>query len=110
MTKDLEGVVPKIFMPAFPCERTEKLKDAGQCKMVFNLINSITALIGHGVTETTNYELLRKIIGNTMCEGIQILEAAGVGEVALGDAPSWRKIGIPCKIWCRAAQISNIAD
>jgi 2-dehydropantoate 2-reductase len=98
MKQNLETVVLKILKPAFSCESTDRLKDAAQCKIVINLVNSITALIGHGVREVKNQELLRKIMVNTLCEGIKTLQMAGVTEVSLGDAPSWKTIKLGAKL------------
>jgi 2-dehydropantoate 2-reductase len=98
MKQNLETVVLKILKPAFSCESTDRLKDAVQCKIVINLVNSVTALIGHGVREVKDQELLRRIMVNTLCEGIQTLQMAGVTEVPLGDAPSWKTIRLGAKL------------
>ncbi len=98
MKQNLDNVVRRIFKPAFSCESTDRLKDAVQCKIVINLVNSVLALVGHGVREVRNQELLRKIIINTLCEGIQTLQMAGVREVPLGDVPSWETIKFGAKL------------
>ncbi len=97
LKESLEAVISG-FKPAFPAESTDRLQDAVRCKIVINLVNSITALIGHGVTEIKDLELLRKIMVGTLSEGIQTLQAAGVKEVPLGGMPSWRTIRVGARL------------
>ncbi len=68
---------------------TEELTDAAHSKMVVNLANSLTTLIGHKIRPLSDDALFQKLLTNLTAEGVGILRAAGYHEVRLGGMPSW---------------------
>jgi 2-dehydropantoate 2-reductase len=84
--------VVSLFAPAFPCCAEERLVDAVQCKMLINLVNSITALVGLGVAKIENVEAFKQATAHVLYEGMQILQKAGVREVRLENMGNWRTI------------------
>jgi 2-dehydropantoate 2-reductase len=84
--------VVSLFAPAFPCRAEERIIDAAKCKMVVNLVNSITALVGFGVRKIENVEAFKQATAHVLYEGVQILQKAGVREVRLEHMVNWRTI------------------
>jgi len=68
---------------------TDHLQDSVHCKMVINLTNSLTTLVGHQVREISDRSLFQKLLTNLTYEGVRILKAAGYHESKLGGMPSW---------------------
>ena len=92
MKPELEMVVSNIFQSAFPSQIIDKIKEAAQCKILFNLNNSIMTLIGHGIGEVNDIEMLGDIVIRTIVEGIETLKKANVSEVPVPNLPSWQEI------------------
>jgi 2-dehydropantoate 2-reductase len=68
---------------------TDRLQDAAHSKMVINLTNSFTTLIGHGFREVSDPRLFQKLLSNLTYEGVRIVRAAGYRECQVGGMPSW---------------------
>lgn len=77
---------------------TDRIRDAAYCKMVINLTNSYTTLVGFKYREISSMPLFKKVLSNSMYEGMQILKAMGVKEFSAGDMPSWGKITMSAKL------------
>ena len=71
---------------------TDRIRDAAYCKMVINLTNSYTTLVGFKYREIGSMKLFKKVLSNSMYEGVKILQAMGVKEFHAGDMPTWSKI------------------
>jgi len=71
---------------------TDHLNDAAHSKLVINLTNSLTTLIGHRRREISDPALFQKLLSNMTWEGVQIVRGAGYGECRLGGMPSWATI------------------
>jgi 2-dehydropantoate 2-reductase len=71
---------------------TDRIRDAAYCKMVINLTNSYTTLVGFKYREISSMPLFKKVLSNSMYEGVKIIKAAGVREFRVGNMPSWSKI------------------
>jgi 2-dehydropantoate 2-reductase len=71
---------------------TDRIRDAALCKMVINLTNSFTTLVGFKYREIESMPLFKRILSNSMNEGVSILKAAGVREFKVDTMPSWTKI------------------
>ena len=71
---------------------TDRIRDAAYCKMVINLTNSYTTLVGFKYREIGSLPLFKKVLSNSMYEGIKVLRAMGVKEYQAGDMPTWSKI------------------
>jgi len=77
---------------AVETESTDRIRDAVYCKMVINLTNSYTTLVGFKYREIGSLTLFKKVLSNSMYEGIKVLQAIGVKEYKAGDMPTWGKI------------------
>jgi len=71
---------------------TGRITDAAYCKMVINLTNSYTTLVGFKYREISSMPLFKKVLSNSMYEGVRIIRAAGVKEFRVENMPSWGKI------------------
>ena len=71
---------------------TDRIRDAAYCKMVINLTNSYTTLVGLQYREIGSLPLFKKVLSNSMYEGVKVLRAMGVKEYHAGDMPTWGKI------------------
>jgi len=71
---------------------TDHLLDAVYSKMIINLSNSLTTLIGHTFKPITNRPLLQHLLTSLIFEGVQIVKKAGHKECHLGGMPSWKSI------------------
>ena len=67
----------------------DRIADAAHCKLVINLTNSLTTLIGMGFREITDRDLFQTLLSGLTWEGVQIIKAAGYKEVKLGGMPPW---------------------
>jgi 2-dehydropantoate 2-reductase len=68
------------------------IQDAVHSKLVINLANSFTTLIGHGQRDIADPALFQKILSGMAYEGVQIVREAGYHECSLGGMPGWRLI------------------
>ena len=84
--------VTKYLSEAFETVPTDRIRDAAYCKMVINLTNSFTTLVGFKYREIGSLPLFKKMLSNSMYEGVKIVQAAGVKEYHVGNMPSWSKI------------------
>ncbi|MCA9522510.1 MAG: 2-dehydropantoate 2-reductase [Myxococcales bacterium] len=84
--------VAAIFNLGVETHVAEKIQDAAHCKIVINLTNSLTTLIGLGVREISDRGLFQKLLTNMLYEGVQIIKAAGYNESRIGGMPSWLTI------------------
>jgi len=69
---------------------TERFPDAVHSKLVLNLANSLTALVGHGLRPIEDRRGLQALLAALLGEGVRVVRAAGYGESRLGGLPSWR--------------------
>ncbi len=77
---------------------TEHLLDAVHSKMIINLNNSLTTLIGHTFKPISDRALLQKLLTNLILEGVQLVKRAGYNECTLGGMPNWRTIWAAAKL------------
>jgi 2-dehydropantoate 2-reductase len=80
----------RLLSTACECRAEERIADAAQCKMVLNLVNSVSALVGFGLREIEDYAAFSRSVSRVMYEGMQILRWAGVREVPMGHGATWR--------------------
>jgi len=91
MQEELQQV--KAFLSAaVETEVTDRIRDAAYCKMVINLTNSFTTLMGFKYREIESMPLFKKILSTSMYEGVKIVKAAGVTEFKVETMPGWSKI------------------
>ncbi len=90
---ELQGeleVVCRYLSLGVPTHPTRRLRDATHCKLVINLANSLTTLVGHTVRPIDDPQLFQWLLTNLTYEGVRVVKAAGVREVRLGGMPSWK--------------------
>jgi 2-dehydropantoate 2-reductase len=68
---------------------TDHLQDAAHTKMVVNLTNSLTTLVGHRFKPISDPAIFQKLLSHLTAEGTRIVEAAGFHELRIGGMPSW---------------------
>ena len=91
---DEQRTLAAVFDRGVPVVLTDRISDAAHCKLVLNLSNSLTTLIGHTYKPVTDMKLFQKLLSNLLYEGVKIVKAAGVREVKLGGLPPWVLIRI----------------
>ena len=74
------------------------LQDAVISKMIINLTNSFTTLMGLGYKEIDDYALFQTILSQLTYEGVQIAKASGHKECKVGDIPSWLLMSMSAKL------------
>lgn len=84
--------VSEFMSKAVETITTDRIRDAAYCKMVINLTNSYTTLVGFKYREISSMPLFKKVLSNSMYEGVKIIKAAGIKEFKVGNMPSWGKI------------------
>ncbi|HOT46238.1 MAG TPA: 2-dehydropantoate 2-reductase [Spirochaetota bacterium] len=67
----------------------DHIQDAAHSKVIINLTNSLTTLIGHGFRPVSDEGLFQKLLTNLLYEGTQIAKAAGYRECKIGGMPPW---------------------
>ncbi len=90
--------IAEIFNLGVETVVTEHLQDAARSKMIVNLTNSLTTLIGHRYKEISDPALFQKLLSNLTFEGVQIIKAAGYKECKLGGMPSWTIMTLGAKL------------
>jgi 2-dehydropantoate 2-reductase len=68
---------------------TNHLADVVHSKLVINLTNSVTTLIGHGLRPVSSVALLQRLLSNVLYEGVCVVKAAGFKECKIGGMPPW---------------------
>lgn len=81
--------VTRIFNLGLETHATDAIGDAAHCKLVINLTNSLTTLIGLNFRPISNEALFQKLLTNLLYEGVQVVKAAGYKESRLGGMPPW---------------------
>ncbi len=82
-------VLSGIFSRGVETVVTGHLQDAARSKMIINLTNSLTTLVGHRVREISDMSLFQKLLSNLLFEGVRIIKNAGYSECKLGGMPPW---------------------
>lgn len=83
------NAIAEIFSQGVETVVTDHFQDAVHSKIVVNLTNPVTTLVGHGFREISDFDTFQKILSNTLYEGVQIVKAAGFKECKLGGMPPW---------------------
>jgi 2-dehydropantoate 2-reductase len=96
--QDEMETIAKVFNKGVETIITPHLQDAARSKMVINLTNSLTTLIGHRVREISDPDLFQKLLSNLTYEGVRIVKNAGYKECKLGGMPSWTLLSAAAKL------------
>lgn len=81
--------VAEVFNLGVETHVTDRIRDAAYCKLVINLVNSLTTLVGLKYREISDRSLFQTLMTGLTYEGIQVVRAAGCRESKLGGMPSW---------------------
>ncbi|MCC7441854.1 MAG: ketopantoate reductase family protein [Bdellovibrionales bacterium] len=81
--------VAALLGKGMPIEITDRLADAAHSKMIVNLTNSLTTLIGHPFQPVADRAAFQKLLTSLTSEGVEIARASGFREVKMGGMPSW---------------------
>jgi 2-dehydropantoate 2-reductase len=90
--------VAEIFNRGVETVITEHLQDAVHSKIVINLTNSLTTLIGMGYKEIDDFTLFQRLLTRTVWEGVEIVKANGYQECKLGGMPGWTTLKFAAKL------------
>lgn len=97
LQKELKEIAD-VFSAGAETLVTDRIKDAAYCKMVINLTNSFTTLVGMQYREITNLRAFKRVLTNSMYEGMQIIKKKGVREFKAHTMPSWTKIAFAARM------------
>lgn len=86
------------FSSAVPCVATDRLQDAVLSKMIINLTNSLTTLIGHGFQKISDEVKFQKLLTGLTYEGVRTVKAAGHKEFRMSGMPSWLLMGAAARL------------
>ncbi len=81
--------IAEIFNRGVETIVVDHLQDAAHSKVIINLTNSLTTLIGHGFQPVSDEGLFQKLLTNLLYEGTKIAKAAGYRECKIGGMPPW---------------------
>jgi len=79
----------KLFSTFISCQYSARFLDDAYIKMVSNLVNSVTTIIGNSHNEYSSRIPLQIIVTEITYEGILVLEAAGIKPTSNGPLPPW---------------------
>lgn len=77
---------------------TPHLQDAVHCKIVINLTNSLTTLVGFRFKTLSDPTLFQKLLTGLTSEGVEIIRKNGYHECKLGGMPSWTLLTVVAKL------------
>jgi len=92
------NLIAGIFNKGVNTTITPHLRDAAITKMIINLSNSLTTLVGHPYQKISSLSTFQDLLANLTYEGVQIAKAAGYRECKLGDLPSWALLTAAAKL------------
>ena len=84
--------IARIFNLGLETDVTTRIGDAAHCKLIINLTNSLTTLVGMSFKPIEDDDLFQKLLTNLLYEGVKIVKAAGYRESLLGGMPPWAKL------------------
>lgn len=90
--------IARIFNLGVETHVTQALGDAVHSKLVINLTNSLTTLVGMSFKPISDMAVFQKLLSNLLWEGVQIVKAAGYRESRLGGMPPWRMLWMSTKL------------
>lgn len=79
-------------------EVSQNILDAVHTKIIINLTNALTTLIGHGFKPISDFDIFQILLPNTLYEGVKVVKAAGYKECRAGENPSWFLLTIAAKL------------
>jgi 2-dehydropantoate 2-reductase len=92
------NAIAEIFNRGVETVVVDHLQDAVHSKIIINLTNSLTTLIGHNVKPISDEALFQRLLTNLLLEGVRIAKAAGYHECKIGGMPPWVLIWAGAKL------------
>lgn len=92
------NAIAEIFNMGVETVVVDHLQDAVHSKIIINLTNSLTTLIGHNVKPISDEALFQRLLTNLLLEGVRIAKAAGYQECKIGGMPPWVLIWAGAKL------------
>jgi 2-dehydropantoate 2-reductase len=86
--------VRALFAPALPTLTTHRVADAVYSKLILNLTNSVTTLIGFPTRPVSDLGAMQYVLSNLMAEGVASVKAAGMREYKVPGFPTWALIRV----------------
>ena len=86
------------FKKFLDIEVSKNFLDAVHTKIIINLTNALTTLIGHGFKPISDFDIFQILLPNTLYEGVKVVKAAGYHECRAGENPSWLLLTIAAKL------------
>lgn len=86
------GDIIALLGRALPVEGSRRFQDAVHAKLVVNLANTVTTLVGQGFRPIDDLPAFQRLLGSTLAEGVRVVEAAGYRAHPLGPMPSYALI------------------
>lgn len=83
------GEIATQLARGVPAETTLRFQDAAHAKLVVNLANTVTTLVGQGYRPIDDIASLQRILYRTLAEGVRVVEAAGHRGFKIGDMPTF---------------------
>lgn len=77
---------------------TDRLQDAVYSKLVINLTNSLTTLIGFPQRPASDPALFQRLLTQLTYEGVRVVKAAGYREYRVPGSPSWLLMTLGAKL------------
>ncbi len=91
-------LVADIFNQGVEAIASDHFQDAALSKMIVNLTNSFTTLMGLGYRDIDDASKFQKILSQLTFEGVNIVKASGHKECKVGDIPSWFLMGASARL------------
>jgi len=82
----------ELFSSFIHCQYSQNFHDHAHAKLVNNIANSVTTLIGNSHRDASALKPLQAVLTQLSHEGISTLQAAGISETRAGPLPPWRVI------------------
>jgi len=82
----------ELFSNFIHCQYSGNFYDHAHAKLVNNIANSVTTLIGNSHREAAALKPLQALFTQLTNEGINTLQAAGISETRAGPLPPWNVI------------------
>lgn len=83
-----------LFSNFISCHYSQDFKDDSHAKLIANLSNAVTTVIGNSHHQPESLKPLQKIFTRLTYEAVQTLKAAGIKESKVSLLPSWALINL----------------
>jgi len=84
----------ELFSSFIDCQRSSRFQDDAHAKLVANLGNAVTTIIGNSHHQSSSLAPLQRVFTQLTHEAVKTLKAAGFSESQTSLLPSWTLIGL----------------